>query len=48
MNIGDRIVEIAFALILGAACVASAIAFGVGGKEAAAKLLNEWVDKLKK
>lgn len=48
MNIGDRIVEIAFSLILGAACVASAIAFGVGGREAAAKILNEWVEKLKK
>lgn len=48
MNIGDRIVEIAFSLILGAACVASAIAFGVGGKDAAAKLLNDWVEKLKK
>ncbi|MBR2365234.1 MAG: mechanosensitive ion channel [Lentisphaeria bacterium] len=48
MNIGDRIVEIAFSLILGAACVACAIAFGVGGREAAAKILNDWVDKLKK
>lgn len=48
MNIGDRIVEIAFSLILGAACVASAIAFGIGGKDAAAKLLNSWADKMKK
>ena len=48
LDIGGSIVEIAFTLILGAACVASAIAFGVGGKDAAAKLLNSWADKLKK
>lgn len=48
MNIGGAIIEIAFSLILGAVCVASAIAFGVGGREAAAKLLKNWTDKLEK
>ena len=48
LNIGDSIVQIAFTLVLGAVCVAAAIAFGVGGKEAAAKLLNNWADKLRK
>ncbi len=48
LNIGDSIVQIAFTLILGAVCVAAAIAFGVGGREAAAKLLNNWAEKLKK
>ncbi|MBQ6596384.1 MAG: mechanosensitive ion channel [Lentisphaeria bacterium] len=48
MNIGDNIVEIAFSLILGAACVAAAIAFGIGGREAAGRLLNSWAEKLRK
>ena len=48
LNIGDSIVQIAFTLILGAVCVAAAVAFGVGGREAAAKLLNDWSDKLRK
>ena len=48
LNIGDSIVQIAFTLILGAVCVAVAIAFGVGGRETAAKLLGEWSEKLKK
>lgn len=47
LNIGDSIVQIAFTLILGAVCVAAAVAFGIGGREAAAKLLNSWADKLK-
>ena len=48
MNIGGTIVEIAFALILGAVCVAAAVAFGIGGREVAANLLRDWADKLKK
>ncbi len=48
MNIGGAIVEIAFALILGAVCVAAAIAFGIGGREAAAAFLKNWSDKLQK
>ena len=48
LQIGNSIVQIAFALLLGSVCVASAIAFGVGGREAAARLLNSWVDKIKK
>ena len=48
LNIGDSIVQIAFTLVLGAVCVAAAIAFGVGGREAAAKLLNSWAEKLRK
>ena len=48
LQIGDSIVQIAFALVLGAACVAAAIAFGVGGREAAAGLLKSWLDKIDK
>ena len=48
MNIGGMIVEIAFTLILGTICVAAAIAFGVGGREAAAAFLKNWTEKFRK
>ena len=48
LELGGSIVETAFALILGAFTVAAAIAFGIGGKETAARLLEQWLDKLKK
>ncbi len=48
LQIGNGIVEIAFALILGAVCVAAAVAFGIGGRDAAGKLLNDWAEKLRK
>ena len=38
----------AFALLLGAFCVAAAIAFGIGGRETAAKLLEVWVEDIRK
>ena len=37
-----------FALLLGAICVAAALAFGLGGREFAAKKLEEWDKKLTK
>ena len=48
LNLGGRIVETAFALLLGAFAVAAAIAFGIGGRETAAKLLEQWLEKMKK
>ena len=45
LKIGGSIVQTAFALILGAVCVAAAIAFGLGGREAAARLLDSWLNK---
>mgnify|MGYP000942747707 CR=1 FL=1 len=48
LGIGGPIVQTAFTLILGAVCVAIAIAFGIGGREFAAGKLNEWSDKFKK
>ncbi len=48
IEIGDTIVETAFALLLGAFCVAAAIAFGLGGRETAAKLLEVWVEDIRK
>ena len=43
MGIADSIIQTAFTLILGAAAVAIAIAFGWGGRETAAKLLARWI-----
>ena len=43
-DIGGPIVHTAFALLLGAVAVATAIAFGLGGREVAARKLKEWVD----
>ena len=42
MGLADQIVMMAFGLILGSAAVATAIAFGLGGREYAARLLDEW------
>jgi len=42
LGIGESIVNFAFMAILGAATVASAIAFGLGGREWAGKKLQEW------
>lgn len=42
MGIADEIVILAFGLILGAAAIAAALAFGLGGRETAAKLLEKW------
>ena len=48
IEIGNSIVETAFALLLGSFCVAAAIAFGVGGRETAAKLLDSWLEEIRK
>jgi hypothetical protein len=44
MGLADQIVILAFGLILGSAAVACAIAFGLGGREAAAHILERWTD----
>jgi len=44
MGLADAIVQMAFGLILGAAAVATALAFGLGGRDAAARVLERWVD----
>jgi hypothetical protein len=48
LELGSAIVETAFALLLGAFAVAAAIAFGIGGKTAAARIVDEWLEKIKK
>ena len=45
LNLGNSIIMLGFTLILGAVCVAAAIAFGIGGREAAAKWLNDRIAK---
>ncbi|WP_324809010.1 mechanosensitive ion channel [Sphingomonas sp. LY29] len=42
MGLADLIVQMAFGLILGSAAIATAIAFGLGGREFAARLLDDW------
>ena len=45
MGIADEIVILAFGLILGSAAVAAAIAFGVGGRQTAHRLLERWTSQ---
>jgi hypothetical protein len=44
MGLADQIVILAFGLILGSAAVATALAFGLGGRDAAARALESWGD----
>ena len=45
MGLANEIVILAFGLILGSAAVATALAFGLGGRDAAARILNQAADK---
>lgn len=47
MGLADEIILLAFGLILGALAVTFILAFGIGGKDIAARELNEWVKSLK-
>lgn len=42
MGIADDIVNLAFGLVLGAVAVAAALAFGLGGRDAAGKVTERW------
>jgi hypothetical protein len=46
MGLADVIVYMAFGLILGAGAVATALAFGLGGREAAGRILNHYADRI--
>jgi len=46
MGLADQIVILAFGLILGSAAVATALAFGLGGRDAAARFLQRYVDQV--
>lgn len=47
MGIADDIVNLAFGLTLGAVAVAVALSFGLGGREAAGKLMDHWLAKFR-
>ena len=42
MGIANEIVQLAFALTFGAVAVAVALSFGLGGRDAAGKLMEHW------
>src|SRR4029078_11571056 len=44
MGLADQIVMLAFCLILGSAAIACALAFGLGGRDFAARALDRWGD----
>lgn len=46
MGVADEIINLAFALLVGAIAVALAIAFGVGGRQVAGQELQRWVTAL--
>jgi len=46
MGIANEIVNLAFGLTLGALAVAFALAFGLGGREAAGKVAEQWRESL--
>jgi hypothetical protein len=48
MELANDIVNLAFGLAIGAVAVAVALAFGLGGREVAARLLNDWHKKMAK
>ncbi len=48
MGIADDIVNLAFGLTLGAVAVAVALSFGLGGREAAGKLMDHWLSRWRK
>jgi hypothetical protein len=47
MGIADDIVNMAFGLTFGSVAVAVALAFGLGGREAAGKQLEYWFSKMR-
>ncbi|HET6599037.1 MAG TPA: mechanosensitive ion channel, partial [Burkholderiaceae bacterium] len=45
MGVADHIVNLAFGLVLGAVAVAVALAFGLGGREAAGQITQRWASQ---
>ncbi len=48
MGLADNIVNLAFGLTLGAVAVAAALAFGLGGRDAAKTVSDSWAKKMSK
>ncbi len=45
LGVGRQLIAIAFGSILGAVCLAAALAFGLGGRDVASRILNKEYDK---
>jgi hypothetical protein len=43
MGLADQIISLAFGLLLGAVAIAAAVAFGLGGRDLAARELDRWI-----
>ena len=48
MNVGAEIIELAFMFALATVSLTIILSFGLGGREAAGKLMDHWLEKLKK
>ncbi len=46
MGLADEIVTLAFTCLIGTIAVATAIAFGIGGRDVAAKVLDRWSESI--
>jgi hypothetical protein len=46
MGLADNIVNMAFGFTIGAVAIATSLAFGFGGRDAAKKVADKWADKL--
>ncbi len=44
MGLANEIISLAFGIILGSLAVAAALAFGIGGRDIAARKLEGWLD----
>ena len=47
MGLANEIIELAFGLLLGSIAVAVAIAFGLGGRDIAARSIEGWLSSMK-
>jgi len=47
MGLADNIVNMAFGFTLGSVAIAAALAFGLGGKDAAKTVADKWAKKVK-
>lgn len=48
MGLADHIVNMAFGFTIGGVAVAAALAFGLGGRDAAASVANRWAERINK
>ena len=46
IGLAEQIISLTFGLLLGAVALATAMAFGIGGRDAASRKLDEWMKKI--